>query len=306
MSTPAMHWRMRWAPFRRRRRRTSALRTPTRHGCLTTPSTPWRCRHGQMISGRLWRGGCSALWSWMDIPNVGDIKEKYVPYIRTLREAQNPWNQEAGLSKSSWRSRSTGVATWSMTGVEPVPQEAAGALYDRLGYSQDLIMQLGSPWCLWFRGPGGQGIGPQGQDSGGSGHHAPHAGPGHQKVPPDHHVHCHGGRGQEVHQQALPDGNQARVLGLGGVRPCPAQHQRMGSGGQGEVQDHRGLHVQGWKASCGGTRLLQITGWHKDKATCLELVMDEPPEQLYNQWIRDRTEFYKRVEPTERPPGTSG
>ena len=48
-----------------------------------------------------------------------------------------------------------------------------------------------------------------------------------------------------------------------------------------------------WKA----TRLLQITGWRKDKATCLQLVMDEPPEQLYNQWIR----FYKRVEPTEPP-----
>ena len=53
----------------------------------------------------------------------------------------------------------------------------------------------------------------------------------------------------------------------------------------------------------GGTRLLQITGWHKDKATCLQLVMDEPPEQLYNQWIRDRMEFYKRVEPTEPPQG---
>ena len=56
-----------------------------------------------------------------------------------------------------------------------------------------------------------------------------------------------------------------------------------------------------WKASRGGTRLLQITGWRKDKATCLQLVMDEPPEQLYNQWIRDRMEFYKRVEPTEPP-----
>ena len=56
-----------------------------------------------------------------------------------------------------------------------------------------------------------------------------------------------------------------------------------------------------WKASRGGTRLIQITGWHRDKATCLQLVMDEPPEQLYNQWIRDRMEFYKRVEPTEPP-----
>ena len=37
----------------------------TRHGCLTTPSSPWKCRRGQMISGRLWRGGSSAPWSWM-------------------------------------------------------------------------------------------------------------------------------------------------------------------------------------------------------------------------------------------------
>ena len=25
--------------------------------------------------------------------------------------------------------------------------------------------------------------------------------------------------------------------------------------------------------------------------------MDEPPEALYNQWIKDRIEYYKRVEP---------
>ena len=47
-----------------------------------------------------WRGGCSALLELddcKDIPNVGDIKE-YVPYIRRLREAQNPWNQEGGVA----------------------------------------------------------------------------------------------------------------------------------------------------------------------------------------------------------------
>ena len=57
VSTPAR------APFRRRRRRTSAPRTPTRHGCLTTIL---RCRHGQMISGRLSRGAEQApgdLWN---------------------------------------------------------------------------------------------------------------------------------------------------------------------------------------------------------------------------------------------------
>ena len=142
----------------------------------------------------------------------------------------------AGLSKSSmveikvnWRCNV--VHDW----VEPVPQEAAGALYDRLGYSQDLIMQLGcSP--LGASGPGG----------GAAKDRTPRPRFWRERTPrsarrtrapegtPDHHVHCHGGRGQEVHQQALPDGNQARVLGLGGVRPCPAQHQRMGSGGQGE------------------------------------------------------------------------
>ena len=93
----------------------------------------------------------------------------------------------AGLSKSSMVEikvnwRCNVVHDW----VEPVLQEAAG--YDRLGYSP---------------------------------HHAPHAGPGHQKVPPDHRGHCHGGRGQEVHQQALPDGHQARVLGPSTGPPGP-------------------------------------------------------------------------------------
>ena len=78
----------------------------------------------------------------------------------------------AGLSKSSmvevkvnWRCNV--VHDW----VEQVPQEAAGALYDRLGYSQDLIRQpLG---CRWPRGSG-QGGGPKGQGPGGGRHHAPH------------------------------------------------------------------------------------------------------------------------------------
>ena len=30
----------------------------------------------------------------------------------------------------------------------------------------------------------------------------------------------------------------------------------------------------------------------------------EPPEALYNQWIKDRIEYYKRVEPVA-PPGMS-
>ena len=29
-----------------------------------------------------------------------------------------------------------------------------------------------------------------------------------------------------------------------------------------------------------------------------QLVLDEPPERLYNRWVKDRIEFYKRLEPT--------
>ena len=50
VSTPARHWLMRWAPFRRRRRRTSAPRTQTRRGCLTTPSSPWSKAPRRMLT----------------------------------------------------------------------------------------------------------------------------------------------------------------------------------------------------------------------------------------------------------------
>ena len=33
----------------------------------------------------------------------------------------------------------------------------------------------------------------------------------------------------------------------------------------------------------------------------LQLVLDEPPEVLYNKWIKERMEFYKRVEPCAAP-----
>ena len=31
------------------------------------------------------------------------------------------------------------------------------------------------------------------------------------------------------------------------------------------------------------------------------MVLDEPPQALHNQWIKDRVEFYKRVEPVAAP-----
>ena len=139
----------------------------------------------------------------------------------------------AGLSKSSmvevkvnWRCNV--VHDW----VEPVLQEAARALYDRLGFSQDLIRQLGCSPPLGASGPGAE---------------RP------RNRTPRPRFWGHGGRGPEVHQQALPEGDEARVLGLHGVRPGPAQHQRMGSGGQGEVQDQV-LQGPGCSRSRGGTR----------------------------------------------------
>ena len=61
-------------------------------------------------------------------------------------------------------------------------------------------------------------------------------------------------------------------------------------------------HCQGfWKQGRGATRLVQIIGRNRGKKVSLQLIMDEPPEALYNQWIRDRIEYYKRVEPVAPP-----
>ena len=63
-------------------------------------------------------------------------------------------------------------------------------------------------------------------------------------------------------------------------------------------------HCQGfWKQGRGATRLVQIIGRSRGKRVSLQLIMDEPPEALYNQWIRDRIdiEYYKRVEPVAPP-----
>ena len=49
-----------------------------------------------MISGRLWRGGCSAPWSWMTprtSPTWGTSRRSTSP------TSENPWNQEALLEE---------------------------------------------------------------------------------------------------------------------------------------------------------------------------------------------------------------
>ena len=59
--------------------------------------------------------------------------------------------------------------------------------------------------------------------------------------------------------------------------------------------DPGGLHVQVyWRAGGGGSRLLQI----RAGKAILQLVLDEPPEGLYNRWVKERLEYYRRVEPS--------
>ena len=162
-------------------------------------------------------------------------------------------------------------------------------LYDRLGYSQDMITQLGCSPPLGASGPGGGAAkesDPKAKILAGADTTL--------RTPPS--------RRSWARSTSTSTSRRApsTCFGLrwGAASSCPAS-------AHGKWWARRSSRPPGAtcagsaKASCGGTRLLQITGWHKDKATCLQLVMDEPPEQLYNQWIRDRMEFYKRVEPTE-------
>ena len=49
-----------------------------------------------------------------------------------------------------------------------------------------------------------------------------------------------------------------------------------------------------WKGKMGSSRFLQITSGNM----VLQMVLDEVPKRLYNRWVKDRIEFYKRLEPT--------
>lgn len=56
-----------------------------------------------------------------------------------------------------------------------------------------------------------------------------------------------------------------------------------------------------WKAGRGGTRFLQILGRRQNSVAALQMVLDEPPDALYAEWIRERREFYMRLEPLAAP-----
>ena len=86
------------------------------------------------------------------------------------------------------------------------PTGGGGALYDRLGYSQDLIRQLGcSP-------PLGAVADPKAKVLGGADTTLRTPDQGNRRYP--HHGHGHGGCGPKVRQQALPQKGEACVCGL--------------------------------------------------------------------------------------------
>ena len=50
-----------------------------------------------------------------------------------------------------------------------------------------------------------------------------------------------------------------------------------------------------WKRQTTGTRLVTIY----DGIVCLQLILDEPPQPEWNDWAKDRIEFYQRLEPND-------
>ena len=54
-----------------------------------------------------------------------------------------------------------------------------------------------------------------------------------------------------------------------------------------------------WKGSKGSSRVVQLMGRSAGKQLSLQLILDEPPEKLWQQWIKDRVEYYLRVEPVD-------
>ena len=72
------------------------------------------------------------------------------------------------------------------------------------------------------------------------------------------------------------------------------QCQPLGNGSEGEGCDTWRILLQMVQGFLEGKDGVQITSGN----VVLQMVLDEPPERLYNRWVKDRIEFYKRLEPT--------
>ena len=47
-----------------------------------------------------------------------------------------------------------------------------------------------------------------------------------------------------------------------------------------------------WKAKAGSSRVVQLLGRSGQNKLALQLILDDPPEPLYQKWIQDRMEYY--------------
>ena len=54
---------------------------------------------------------------------------------------------------------------------------------------------------------------------------------------------------------------------------------------------------QRWLRKNHGSRFVAIY----DGVSCVQLILDEPPEAEYNEWVAERCEYYMRLEPNEAP-----
>ena len=52
-----------------------------------------------------------------------------------------------------------------------------------------------------------------------------------------------------------------------------------------------------WKAKAGSSRVVQLYGRSGQTKVALQLILDEPPERLYQKWIQDRMAYYLCMEP---------
>ena len=101
--------------------------------------------------------------------------------------------------------------------------------------------------------------------------------------------------GQGLPEEELSGGDEACLLGAHGVRLGPELRHPVGAHPEDQRGDPGCKYCKGyWRAGGGGTRLLQI----RAGKAILQLVLDEPPDGLYNRWVKERLEYYRRVEPS--------
>ena len=64
----------------------------------------------------------------------------------------------------------------------------------------------------------------------------------------------------------------------------------------GRREKPKGLHLLLLQGR-GATRLVQMAGRRGSARLSLQSILDDPPEELYNQWIKERLAYYVWVEP---------